>query len=343
MEMMDKKDKATCAMVQDLLPAYIEGLTSEETTAVIKAHLETCEECRAMYEAMTGGDADVATALGDGAEAVEEAGGVDYLKKVRSHTRRNIIIAVAVCLLLAAGPLMRFFVIGAPEPAVVYDVDVAEDASAMTVTGRTLGSSEALARLSVTQDEKGVVTLTPHNVNRLFYRSDSRTVDFTADKPITEVRTSFDQVIWAEGREISTLASDLYGKETPYVGDNSAMGDLIFTLDMGTRLALRDLQFSLQTDSEPYGMTIYCDKPMMAKVSPEVMESNIRALSCVILAKVDNLDSVTVRYLDDRGETHKVTTTASEATKFTGKDIKSRDDSAASMQELLDKLGIAAL
>ncbi len=39
MEMMDKKDKATCAMVQDLLPAYIEGLTSEETTAVIKAHL----------------------------------------------------------------------------------------------------------------------------------------------------------------------------------------------------------------------------------------------------------------------------------------------------------------
>ena len=54
MEMMDKKDKATCAMVQDLLPAYIEGLTSEETTAVIKAHLETCEECRAMYEAMAG-------------------------------------------------------------------------------------------------------------------------------------------------------------------------------------------------------------------------------------------------------------------------------------------------
>jgi len=46
-----KKD-ITCSIVQDLLPSYIEHLTSEETNLVVKEHLETCEECRSNHEAM---------------------------------------------------------------------------------------------------------------------------------------------------------------------------------------------------------------------------------------------------------------------------------------------------
>ena len=42
-----------CAIVRDLLPMYIEELTSEESTAFVREHLSQCDECRAEYERMT--------------------------------------------------------------------------------------------------------------------------------------------------------------------------------------------------------------------------------------------------------------------------------------------------
>ena len=41
-----------CAIVEDLLPAYMEGLTSEETTAAVEAHLASCPACAAKRAAM---------------------------------------------------------------------------------------------------------------------------------------------------------------------------------------------------------------------------------------------------------------------------------------------------
>jgi len=41
-----------CEIVKDLLPNYIENLTSEETSQCIKEHLSTCEECRNYYNNM---------------------------------------------------------------------------------------------------------------------------------------------------------------------------------------------------------------------------------------------------------------------------------------------------
>ncbi len=39
-----------CSIVKDLLPLYAEDLTSEDTAAFVKAHLEGCAACRAEYE-----------------------------------------------------------------------------------------------------------------------------------------------------------------------------------------------------------------------------------------------------------------------------------------------------
>ena len=39
-------DITNCKIVEVLLPAYVEGLVSEETRRFVEQHLETCEECR---------------------------------------------------------------------------------------------------------------------------------------------------------------------------------------------------------------------------------------------------------------------------------------------------------
>ena len=51
-EVTGMEHKLDCCVVRDLLPAYLEGLTEEETTRQVEAHLEECPECRRHREAM---------------------------------------------------------------------------------------------------------------------------------------------------------------------------------------------------------------------------------------------------------------------------------------------------
>lgn len=44
----------TCDIIFDLLPLYIDGMTSPETAKVVEEHLKECEVCRQTYEEMAG-------------------------------------------------------------------------------------------------------------------------------------------------------------------------------------------------------------------------------------------------------------------------------------------------
>jgi hypothetical protein len=46
------KDEVSCSVVQDLLPNYIEKLTTNETNKIIEKHFESCDKCKKAYEQM---------------------------------------------------------------------------------------------------------------------------------------------------------------------------------------------------------------------------------------------------------------------------------------------------
>ena len=46
------ENKENCKIVKDLLPSYIDGLTSEDTQKYIETHLEECNECKESLENM---------------------------------------------------------------------------------------------------------------------------------------------------------------------------------------------------------------------------------------------------------------------------------------------------
>ena len=46
------KNDLTCGVVGDLLPAFVEGLTSEESNAAVEAHLAACPACARLRETM---------------------------------------------------------------------------------------------------------------------------------------------------------------------------------------------------------------------------------------------------------------------------------------------------
>ena len=84
-------NETKCSVVRDLLPAYIEKLTSQETTAFVNEHLAECEACRAACRAMTGTQT---------RHECQQAALVKRLKK-RNQKRRNCVVGLAVLLALA--------------------------------------------------------------------------------------------------------------------------------------------------------------------------------------------------------------------------------------------------
>lgn len=62
-----------CKIIQDLLPNYIENLTSEETNTFIEEHLTECDNCKKIYESMKK-DYKIENEKRDGRE-------VEYIKK----------------------------------------------------------------------------------------------------------------------------------------------------------------------------------------------------------------------------------------------------------------------
>jgi hypothetical protein len=41
-----------CSIIQDLLPLYIDGCCSPESAQAVASHLENCQNCKALYDAM---------------------------------------------------------------------------------------------------------------------------------------------------------------------------------------------------------------------------------------------------------------------------------------------------
>ncbi len=90
-------EKIHCEIIRDLLPVYVEGLTSEYTTRAVKEHLETCEDCREICENMT---EDLSPSEED--RIPEPAGLVTFFKKVRSRAfLKGVVIASALCVMIA--------------------------------------------------------------------------------------------------------------------------------------------------------------------------------------------------------------------------------------------------
>ncbi len=82
-----------CAVVRDLLPSYLDGLTEEATNAFIEQHLAECEQCRAVRRSMM----EIVTP-----EEQAQAEFLDRLRRARiRRVRRRWCIFIAVIALLA--------------------------------------------------------------------------------------------------------------------------------------------------------------------------------------------------------------------------------------------------
>lgn len=93
-----------CELVQDLLPLYVEGLTSPLSSAFIQRHIDQCPKCKAEWDAMRQPIPEIPD--------VQDIPVKNALKKTGRTLRKNRVIVtvlILLCLVLGIGSGVLFF------------------------------------------------------------------------------------------------------------------------------------------------------------------------------------------------------------------------------------------
>lgn len=188
--------KIPCELVQDLLPNYIEKLTSEKSTELIREHLQTCEDCRKVYASMREPDRET------GPEKAGEHAEIDFLKKNRKRNRRIVAACILGGFILSAALLFaRFFLIGGENDGLMIYCETEVDGRHLKVSGGVIDSLNVVRKLHF-REKDGVVTLIPVTVFASpFHRGEFR-AEYDAPEEIREVRMG-GKTLWKKTEKIS--------------------------------------------------------------------------------------------------------------------------------------------
>ncbi|MEA4815061.1 MAG: DUF4825 domain-containing protein [Oscillospiraceae bacterium] len=312
-----------CAIVRDLLPSYVDGLTSEATNRAVKEHLSGCADCAAVLSRMNEQEAEIC-------ERVAE---VDYLKKVRRRsTRRSLVIGIILMLLGMAILSFRFFYVGSAADAEDVACHVTVEGGTVTVSGTLTGGGLGVSRV-VFSDSAGMVQMKVYTAPKTFWNSGDFHESYTVGSDVGQVRND-DLILWEDGVEISATTAQLFRAVNPYVGDMSANSRIAALLGISDQFG--PFTNELQTSSEPYGWTLLLENSIEG-ADERTAQERMAVDSYVLLASIGNLGYVTWQYETEAG-TQKYTVTTEDATTITGGDIKTFADSASDFQTLLQSL-----
>lgn len=320
------KNDLTCAVVRDLLPSYVEGLTSEETNRAVDAHLAECAGCTARKKAMTEPEEPV--------EQEETAKEVDYLKKVKRRRWKWVVGAVLCTIaLVAAGFAAKVFLIGTPaqeQDLWIPTYNIIDETLYFTVT--TSNSAAAFFDWEVEKGDAGVVQIWGRRVLVSPLHRDSICQLKVPLEGVQEIYLC-GRLIWQDGLMLEQDTLDLYETKTPYMGDAPALERVANAL--GIRSKLGNYTNSLHNSSRPYDWTLEFSTPMM-EGRIDRMNFRMKDRAVIMLALVENLDQVTWTYTDTAGVFHSQTVTTEDAVSLLREQFSIfTDDEAASYDLLL--------
>lgn len=321
------KNKLPCEIIQDLLPSYLDNLTSDVTNHAIKEHMETCSHCKSTLQRMQTPEPSIAEENQD-----MEQKEIDFLKKTRKKTIRSVVLtAVSLLGFLLFAVFFMFYIYGSPLHANDVACDVSVYENQLTIFGTSFNSGLGISNISFTEEENGVVTVSFRSVITSPLHSGDFEASYEAAQTITQVRLE-NRILWDDGVTISPITSNVYLAKHPYIGDMSANAKTWQALEMGMHIggALNELQ----TTEEPYGWKLHLQEDVSPTTQADT-EEYMRSAAYVILATIDNLGYVTYEYTVGQAELS-LTVTCEDASTFAGIDIKTFAESPAMLQQLME-------
>lgn len=326
-----------CEVVQDLMPSYLDQLTSEVTNQIVEEHVEGCQSCREMLDQMRKGQENGGQ---NKEERERDQKELDFLKKNRKRNRRVVLFCGAAAALLAALVLfIRLFLVGdrVYEDAMTFHALV--NGEEMTLEAGMIDNNRGILDVNFEENE-GVVTVSARAGLLCPFTKPRYSGTFTAKEQIREVRYG-NRILWSDGEEISSLASTLYETRHPYMGDMPANAETAQVLGLYSYLG--PYENELKSSEAPLTWIIrgteevpFSEEQMAAK------EADLKSFGTLILAVVGNLDEVHFEYRIS-GEEKTLIVTAEEASAFFGQNIKDCGENIRLLDQLIHKTGLPYL
>lgn len=284
------KNDLTCGVVRDLLPSYVEGLTSPESNTAVERHLSECPDCAQLRAALAGAPEQAAP---------EDTKEVDYLKKVKRRGWRRAAAAVAVTVLLfTAGAAAKLFVIGTPIQLQGMSWAISTDVPGqLDIRVYSIWSGTACRQWETEQEPEGIVRVTCRQVLPSLL---SNSGDYRAVLNTEGVNAVYlgDQLIWQGGVEISPQIDRVYQAQTPYVGDAPAVGRVLNALRFDT---CGSYTLELHTSSAPYRLTLKFSVPQTSGKMGD-SEKGLYQDMAAVLAIIGNLDEIECAFQDENSQ-----------------------------------------
>ena len=314
--------KIPCEMIQDLLPSYIDELTSDVTNKEVEAHMTECEQCKKVLEQMITPDIETLE---------KEVKEVDYLKKMKKKHQKNIIFCVAIFFAITVIIFCARNYFGGQymnTDYLAYNLDVS-GAELLVAVNTT--SKQGIQKIDISESE-GIVEISVRCVSKSFFYETSADSKYVASEKIRQVWIG-DRIVWANGEMISPLTSSLYAVYNPYIGNMSSNGKIVNVLNMTAYTG--GFTNELQTSEEPYTWKMIFENDFSSS-RQKVFEERLRKYAYIYLAQIGNLNEVIFEYKVD-GEIKILSVTSSEASEFAGVEIKTVGTDINLLEELVRK------
>ncbi len=319
-----------CEMIQDLMPSYVDGVSSEVSNRAIEEHVGECRECASILSDMQAPEERTE-------EQEEQKREIDYLKKVKKRNRLIIgsVVALAVVgLVFAIRLLMDIF--GGEYLLTNIDYHVEVTGNTLQITGTTPeGFVPDFCNACVT--EEGVVeaeiVYVPEN---LLNQNRSKKIELKEEfaEPIQKVKVNGD-ILWQDGVEIDEYVAGVYQAKHAYIGDASE-NDWLAT-KIGVYDSFGNFTSELQTAQEPYGWKLLLTNPLKGDVAKK--QEKMKKYAYVMLALIGNAGEISWEYKTEGATTATTYAVTIEGAKEElGVDVKRYGESAAKLQELMEKL-----
>lgn len=324
------KNKFPCEIIQDLMPSYLDKLTSEVTNDAVLEHIKTCPDCKKILTRMENPDPDVPDQPND-AE-------IDFLKKTRKKTWMSIFLSAAFALgLVLFSVIFIFFIYGSKIHSENLACEVSVSDQTITLNGTGLDSGIGISNISFEESVDGIITIHFRSVLASPLHSGDFEASYTAQNPIVQIRLE-NRILWDKWKTISPKVSAVYLAKHNYVGDPSANSRSFAALDMTEHIG--GVINELQTDQPPYGWTMKLENELLSADEPSTVQF-MESAAYVLIATIDNLEYVTFEYTVGKAP-KTLTFTSEDASAYAGEEanIKNCANSPAQLQELMERLGL---
>lgn len=325
--------KIPCEMVRDILPLYVDGLTSDETNNELEQHMKECEPCTAAYQDMQ--KEFVCEKTNNENDGEKE---INYLKKIRKSNHRKVALGmIGAVLILMLAVVVKLYIIGYPTDAYhVTNMEIQENAFRCKV--QLDDNYTTFKGLDIIEGDNGEQKVVVYGRLPSFFSQYHYTQVSILLETIPSTLNINGNVVRHDGVIVSKLANDLFKAKNKYIGDISANLTLSDILEINSSLG--GFKNQLQTTTKPYGWTLKFEN---GTSNPASFDGKMKNYACVLMALIDNIGEVHWSYdvtIGAKPSQRINGMTEAQCSDYVGGPIKSYSESPEKVQQLLDFLEI---